>query len=86
MLGQAPVSDDASIFGRAGLYLWDAEFLIETVSFGAMSKTDDGNDPFFGFGANFDIGERMAVKLEYDFYEASDGDIDFLGTGLDFRF
>jgi opacity protein-like surface antigen len=86
VLGHAPLSDTASIFGRVGIFMWDADFKIDTVSFGSDSETDDGSDVFFGAGLSFDVGSQAALKVEYTMYDAADGDIDFLGAGLDIRF
>ena len=86
LVGHAPLSDTVSIFGRAGIFMWDAEFKIDTVSFGSASETDDGSDPFVGAGLSFNVGSQAALRVEYTQYEADDVDIDFVGAGLDIRF
>ena len=86
LVGHAPISDTISIFGRAGIFMWDAEFKIDTVSFGSGSETDDGSDAFFGAGLSFDVGSQAALRVEYSQYDAADGDIDFIGAGLDIKF
>ena len=86
LVGHAPLSDTVSIFGRAGLFMWDAKYKIDFVDFGSFSETDDGSDPFFGAGLSFDVGSQAALRVEYTQYEADDTDIDFVGAGLDIRF
>jgi hypothetical protein len=86
LVGHAPLSDTFSIFGRVGIFMWDAEIKIDTVSFGSESETDDGSDAFFGADLSFDVGSQAALRVEYTRYDAADGDIDFIGAGLDFRF
>ena len=86
VVGHAPLSDTISIFGRAGIFMWDAEIKIDTVSFGSDSETDDGSDVFFGAGLSFNVGSQAALRVEYTQYSGGDGDIDFIGAGLDFRF
>jgi len=86
VVGHAPLSDTISIFGRAGIFMWDAKYKIDTVSFGSDSETDDGSDVFFGAGLSFDVGSQAALRVEYSQYDAADGDIDFIGAGLDISF
>ena len=86
LVGHAPLSETISIFGRAGIFIWEAEYTIDTVSFGSDSDTDDGSDAFFGAGLSFDVGSQAALRVEYTVYDAADSDIDFLGAGLDIRF
>lgn len=86
VVGHAPISDSASIFGRVGIFMWDAELTIDTTAMGSTSDSDDGSDPFFGFGINFDVGQTTALKAEYVVYDAFDGDVDYIGAGLDIRF
>jgi opacity protein-like surface antigen len=82
VVASAPLSDSASIFGRIGIFMWDADFTIDTVSFGSISDSDDGSDPFFGAGVSFGVSQTVTLNVEYVAYEASDGDIDYLGAGL----
>lgn len=82
VVGHALLSDTVSIFGRVGIFMWDAEYEIDTVSFGSDSESEDGSDAFFGAGVSFDVGESAALNLEYVAYEADDGDVEYLGVGL----
>ena len=82
VVGKAPLSETVSLFGKIGIFMWDADFTIDSVSFGSVSDSDDGSDPFYGAGISFGIGQRVALNLEYLFYEASDGDVDVLGAGV----
>lgn len=86
VVASAPLSDAVSIFGRAGMFMWDADIKIDSVSSGSVSESDDGSDPFFGAGVSFGIGESAALNLEYVAYEADDGDVDYLGAGLTINF
>lgn len=86
VVGKGPISDTVTVFGKAGIFVWDAEYKIDTVRFGSDSDTDDGSDPFFGFGVGFDLSKALTLNVEYSFYEASDGDIDYLGAGVNIRF
>ena len=82
VVGKAPLSDTVSAYGKIGVFMWDAEFDVDLGSFGSDSDSDDGSDPFYGAGVSFGINQRVALNLEYMFYEASDGDVDVLGAGV----
>lgn len=86
VVGKAPLSDVVSVFGKAGIFVWDAEYKIDTVSFGSDSDTEDGTDPFFGVGVSFDIGQAVAFNVEYTLYDVDDADIDYIGAGVSARF
>lgn len=65
--GMAPVSDDFSFVGRLGIGLWDYE-ISETDSFypGQVFKSDDdGNDFYYGIGAEYLINDNLFVGVEY---------------------
>ena len=86
VVASLPLSDAVSIFGRIGVFMWDADFKIDSVSSGSVSESDDGSDSFFGAGVRFGIGESTALNLEYVAYEADDSDVDYLGVGLTISF
>lgn len=86
VVASAPLSNAVSIFGRVGIFMWDADFKIDSVSSGSVSESDDGSDLFFGAGVGFGIGESAALNLEYVAYEADDSDVDYLGAGLTINF
>ena len=82
VVGKVPLSDTASIFGRAGIYMWDADFDFDLGPLGSGSDSDDGTDPFFGAGVSINISPTVSLNLEYVLYDVDDSDIDYLGGGL----
>ncbi len=78
IIGSLPVTDDFSIFGKAGLFAW---------TLGASGFEDDtGTDITYGFGLMYDITTRVSLVGEYEFYEVSDGDVDLISAGLKISF
>lgn len=84
-LATIPVSEKISLFGRAGVFIWDTDFNFSFQNFGSFSESDDGNDVFFGIGAEYATSERLSLKVEFNRYGVDDTDVDFLGVGLNFR-
>lgn len=82
VVGKAPLSDTVSAYAKLGIFMWDADFNFDFGALGSGSDSDDGSDPFYGAGVSFGIGEKVALNLEYMFYEAADGDVDVLGAGV----
>ncbi len=84
-VGLMPVSPTVSLLAKVGLHFWDAK-----TSGGLGSSSDSGNDLFFGFGGKFAIGERSAVRVEYELYKATSGgsdfNVNFLSAGFEMKF
>jgi len=69
--GIYPLQSGVSIIGRAGLSLWDYE-IEETNSFypgEVFTLDDDGNDFYFGIGAQYDINDQFFLNVEYTLLE-----------------
>lgn len=62
MLGKVPVRTDLTLFGRVGLAMWNYD-LSEP-----FSDSDNDTDAFIGFGADYSINGRSAVRFGLDFY------------------
>lgn len=89
VLGKMPVQDNMDLFGRVGMYMWNASY--EDIYNGSTWATadDDGSDIFFGLGMDYKISENMAVRAEYDIIavEAFTVDVDAnrLSVGISYR-
>jgi opacity protein-like surface antigen len=80
-VGLLPVSSTVDLYGKLGLALWDAE-----LSVSGFEADDDGTDLVFGFGANFNIRERITLRVEYEIAELDDADIDTIMFGVNIGF
>ncbi|HAU16024.1 MAG TPA: hypothetical protein DCS92_20055 [Gammaproteobacteria bacterium] len=85
-MGIAPVNETLSLFGRIGIFLWDAELNVDVSGYGSGSDSDDGNDLFLGIGAMVNLSQAVSLKAEFSRYEAYEGDIDFMHLGFNVYF
>ena len=65
--GILPLSDDFSLFARAGIAKWDMKLTVSDSS--APDETyvlkDDNNDLYYGLGAEYNFSETVSLGLEY---------------------
>lgn len=71
-----------SLFGKFGLFKWDAELGIVD-SGPAFSDDDDGTDAMYGAGGGYRVSDRVAVRAEWEvFTDVFDEDIRLLSLGV----
>lgn len=70
-----PITDYFSINLRGGAAKWDVKAKQDLGIFGSVKASDDGVDPYYGVGAEFQIADRFIVGGEYTILKAelSDG-------------
>lgn len=79
-----PMSDQIELFGKAGVARWSQESTVNGV------KSDSsGADVLVGAGANYDLGDNMGIRAEWERFKdvgeaAHKGDIDLLSVGVTF--
>lgn len=81
LVGRVPVGQKASVLLRLGQLKWEGEERIDA-SNGFAEGTDDGNDMFYGLGADYRLGERFLLRGEYVRYSLGDFDATRLSVGL----
>lgn len=82
MLGYLSAGQSFDLFGKISLLNWDVEIL---------GLSDSGTDIGFGFGGQFNTGNNMSVRVEYEIYEGldwygADLDLDLFSVSAVFRF
>lgn len=92
-VGTIPLGERFRIFGKAGLFVWDADVSVESSTFGNGSLGEDGTDPLIGVGASFDLVRNLALRVEWERFlnigdESSIGesDVDLISASLVLRF
>ena len=84
--GYLPASNSFDLFGKIGLFIWDADFSLT----GFPSVSEDGNDLVFGFGAQFKPSQQFSIRAEYQITEIGldgiDLDTDILSIGAALHF
>ena len=78
----APVSENFTLFAKAGLNMWEAEISASVVSV-SLSEDDDGTDAYFGFGATYNIN-NIGINAGFNRYDVAGGDIEAFTIGADF--
>ena len=69
------------IFGKYGVYSWDATLTIDGVS-----DSEDGSDPMYGLGAKIGIGS-LDLRAEYEVIDVDDAeDYSMVSLGLVWTF
>ena len=84
-LGALPINEQFSVFGKIGLFLWDAE-ANDTTGGAPFSAKEDGTDLSFGVGVSYNFTRNLGVRAEWEMFEAADADATLLSVGLLWRF
>lgn len=96
LLAIAPISENWSLYGKAGVGRWDIEASATDGSGFSASGDDDGTDPLFGAGLMWTIEKGYNLRLEFErqsvgLEDASDGfledvDVDTISLTYSFSF
>ena len=84
--GYMPVNPTFELFGKIGVFLWDADLSLT----GWPSASTDGTDIIFGLGAQFTPSNNTSIRLEFQTvsldFEGVDMDTDVISVGVAFNF
>lgn len=89
-LFHAPLFEDRfSLFAKVGWFWWEAD--VETTVPGdpILSEDFDGNDLFFGVGAQLGLTDTLKLRLEYDRFELDEDinpELDYASASIQFHF
>jgi hypothetical protein len=67
--GYLPITRRLDLFGKLGMYLWDAELSTG----GVTLDEDDGSDLSYGLGLAYQTGGQWGAQLEIEGYDTLDG-------------
>lgn len=83
VVGRIPIGRFA-IFGKAGIFVWDADASVGNVVF----ASDDGADPTYGFGFEYNFKHsRWSLRGEWQkFEDVSGSDLELLSVGARYSF
>lgn len=85
VLGKLPLSDSFSLFAKVGYSHYEETSTVSSGSFSYSSK-NEADDPLYGIGAEFSLGERVKLRAEYEIVDIPDADFDIFTVGATFRF
>ena len=84
-LGAVAVYEQFSVFGKIGLFLWDAE-ANDTTGGAAFSAKEDGTDLSFGVGVGYNFTRNLGIRAEWEMFDTNDADASLLSVGVLWRF
>ena len=84
-LGSYPINEQFSVFGKIGLFLWDAE-ANDTTGGAPFSAKQDGTDLSFGVGVGYQFTRNLGARAEWEMFKTDDADATLLSVGLLWRF
>jgi OOP family OmpA-OmpF porin len=84
-LGSYPVTEEFSVFGKIGLFIWEAE-ASDTTGGVPFSEKTDGTDISFGLGLNYQFTRNLGVRAEWERFKLDEADADLISVGIVWRF
>lgn len=78
----APLGEQFSVFGRAGVFVWDADVDVD----GVRAAVEDDSNPYYGGGAKFRVTPNFLLVGDWTRYELDDVDSDVISLGFEYRF
>jgi len=70
-----------SVFGKAGVFAWDSDLLIDGVK-----SSNSGSDPAYGLGVKLHFGS-LAARAELEYFDVNQlNDVYFASIGLSYTF
>lgn len=76
-----PLSEQFSLYGRAGAFFWDAD--VEVDGFSINVPKDE--NPYYGGGARFDVSDNLSLIGDWTRYELDNIDSDVISIGFQYR-
>ena len=77
-----PLSDQVSLYGRAGVFFWDAD--VEVNGFSIDVPQDENS--YYGGGAKIDVTQNLSLLGDWTRYELDTIDSDVISIGFQYRF
>lgn len=82
-VGKVPLSQSINLFGKVGMFVWDAT--TDRDGFGAVLN-DDGVDATFAFGASVDFTPNFGLYAQFQQFDIDDGDVKNYSLGAQYMF
>jgi opacity protein-like surface antigen len=73
------------LFGKAGLVMWDTDVRVSSGPW-SVSGSENGTDLAYGVGAAYKLGNKFALRVEWEIFDLDSTDVNMISGGVDFRF
>jgi OOP family OmpA-OmpF porin len=84
-VGTLPLNPSFSLFGKVGLFSWEAE--ASDVTGGVpFSAKDDGVDLSIGLGLSYNFTKNVSARVEWQRFMMDVADADLLSVGIVYKF
>jgi len=77
-----PLNEQISLFGRAGVFFWDADVELD----GFSVSVPDNENPYYGGGARVDLTPNLTLIGDWTRYELDSVNSDVISIGFQYRF
>lgn len=77
-----PLSDNLSLFGKGGVFFWDADISVD----GFSIDTPGDDNPYWGGGLKLDLGDNFSMTGDWTVYEFDVLETDVISLGFHYRF
>lgn len=84
-LGALPIGERFCLFGKIGLFMWEAE-ASDTTGGVPFSAQQDGTDLSFGIGLGYQFTRNLGVRAEWEMFTTEDAESNLISVGLLWRF
>ena len=83
LVGQTTASGAVSVYGIIGFTMVDFTVDVDGGILGSASDSDDESDLSYGFGANFDVSDKMSLNIEFmQYLDTDDFDVSAVSLGV----
>lgn len=77
-----PLGGQLSLFGRAGVFFWDADLVVDGFSIDVPAD----ENPYYGGGARVEVTRNLSLVGDWTRYELDTIDSDVISLGFTYRF
>ena len=77
-----PLSDNLSLFGKGGVFFWDADISVD----GFSIDTPGDENPYYGGGLKLQLGDNLSLTGDWTVYEFDILETDVISLGFNYRF
>lgn len=81
VLAHAPLGERGSLFGKIGGYAGESE-----TTFDGGTFTEDENGLFLGFGGQYDFGNGLSARGDFDWFDTEFDALYAIAVSLQYRF
>lgn len=77
-----PLTDQLSLFGRAGMFFWDADVIVD----GFAIDTPGDENPYYGAGLRLNVSPNLSLIGDWSRFELDEVDTNVVSIGLQYLF